>query len=428
MSDRPDAEPAPQILTNAQRRSLLRRGLASALRAGGYKDIAAAEVPTTQPSSDWLVSAFVLMLFWGSVIGVPDALDGPTWAWPLAMAGVLLTIGAASNYASGGAAAVLLVIGWLITGWLQITDGGHWVITHAGPVSVLIIVALLTRQIDIRSVRDIAVAVAAIPRAAPLIAPLVLVVLLLPSLSEDVWKVADALSTSRLVALSVLTIGLLLVLVARQLRAELGQVLVSRATSLSEQPGRVDFTRSMLRTRLRDDPFELVHAEAGTLIIDAWPVDGSQYTPLLATTTGPRLTRPLLARLAVCVGFIAVTVTLYLYALIATIVRPDVVADWTGERVAIHKLNLFDIVVSLPAGPYFAVTALLASLAVATFLAFALIEERFSIALGDALLRLPADQLLALALPYLHLQEERIVDGDPLPEEFDIGAASNDDT
>lgn len=428
MSDSLDPEPVPQVLTEAQRRSLLRRCLASALRAGGYGDVAAAEVNTTQRSSNWLLSAFVLMLVWGLSAGVLDVLDGSAWTWPVAIVGVVVAIAFVAHHASGGSAATLLLIGWLATGWLQITGDGHWIVTHAGPAGCLLVVALLTRQIDVRSVRDVAVAVAAIPRAAPLIAPLVLVVLLLPSLSEDVWKVADVLSMSRLLTLSVLTVGLLFVLVVRQLRAELPQVLVSRATALAAQPGRVELTRLMLRARLRDDSFELVHAEAGTFVVDAWPVDGAQYTPLLAATAGPRLTRPLLGRLAVCVGFIAVAVTLYLYALVSTIVRPDVVAGWTGDTVPVYELDLLGIAMSLPTGPYLAITSLLACLAVATFLAFTLIEERFSIALGDALLRLPADRLLALALPYLHLQEERVVDGDPLPEDFDIGAWPSGDS
>lgn len=424
MSDSSDLEPVPEVLTDAQRRSLLRRGLASALRAGGYGDVTAAEVHTTQPSWDWLVSAFVLMLFWGFSVGVADLLDGSTWTWPAVIGGIVVTLAIVANRFSGGLAATLLLVGWLATGWLQISEDGHWIITHAVPSGGLLVVALLTRQIDVRGVRDIAVAVAAIPRAAPLIAPLVLVVLLLPSLSEDVWKVADGLSTSRLVTLSMLTVGLLFALVVRQLRSELPQVLVSRATSLATHPGRVELTRSMLRARLRDDPFQLVHTAAGTFVLDAWPVDAAQYTPLLAATAAPKLIRPLLGRLAMCVGFIAVAVTLYLYALIGTIVRPDVVAGWTGAIVSIQQIDLFGMAMSLPTGPYIAITGLLACLAVATFLAFALIEERFSIAIGDALLRLPADRLLALALPYLHLQEERIVEGDPLPDDFDIGAQS----
>ncbi len=74
---------------------------------------------------------------------------------------------------------------------------------------------------------------------------------------------------------------------------------------------------------------------------------------------------------------------------------------------------------------YLAITTLLACLAVATFLAFTLIEERFSIALGDALLRLPTDRLLALALPYLHLQEDCIVNGDPLPDDSGVGVTTD---
>ncbi len=350
ISDGPELETPPVVLTDAQRRSLLRRGLASALRAGGY--VADAEVATTQASSDWLMSTFVLVLLGGLGMGIADVLNGPWWTWPTAVAVTFLVIGLISARVSGGLAAAVLFAGWLATGWLQLDDHAHWGFTHAGPAGALFVVALATRQVDVRSARDVAVAVAAIPRAAPLIAPLVLIVLVLPSLSEDVWKVVDALSASRLAGLAVLTVGLLFALVVRQLRAELPQVLVSRTSALSQQPGRVELTRSMLRARLSKDPFEFVHSAAGTFVADAWPTNGAQYAPLLAATAGKRLTRPLLARLALCMGFIAVSVTIYLYVLIGVVVSPDVVTEWTGDTVPIRELELLGIAVQLPGGAY----------------------------------------------------------------------------
>ena len=72
-------------------------------------------------------------------------------------------------------------------------------------------------------------------------------------------------------------------------------------------------------------------------------------------------------------------------------------------------------------GGYFRLVAMLGILATAIFLAFALLEERFSTALGDALLRLPADRLLALALPYLALREERLTTLDDELDDWDPG-------
>ena len=413
-------EPAPVVLNDAQRRSVLRRCLASALRAGGYVELAAGEVPTTQPSSERMSIAAGLVVFLGLSLGVADVLSGPWWSWPLVAAGVLMLIRGISSW-SDSLAATVVFVGWPLTLWLQIDTGGHWGITHAIPGGGLLLIGLVTRQVDVRSARDVAVAVAAIPKAAPLIAPLVLVVLIMPSLSEDIWRVADALDATRLAGLIVITVGLLFVLVDRQLRVELPQVLVARATALVAASTRVDETRGALRSRLRGETFELVSTEADAFMADAWPADGAQYAELIAASSHRKLTGPLRARLVICVLFISAAVSVYLYALVSVIVDPRVVAGWTDGRVPERTVELLGLAVELPGGPYLAMTALLACLAVATFLAFVLMEERFSVVLGDALLRLPADRLLALALPFLHLSEERIVHGDPLPEDFDVG-------
>lgn len=420
MDAKDDLEPAPSVLTDAQRRSILRRCLASALRAGGYDELASGEVPTTQPSSDRMGTVTGLVVFLGLWLGVADLLNGPWWSWPLAAAGVLTVFRVISSR-SDSLAAMVALVGWPLTLWLQIQTDGHWLLTHAIPGGGLLVLGLVTRQVDIRSARDVAVAVAAIPKAAPLIAPLVLVVLVLPSLSEDVWKVADELDTTRLAVLSVITVGLLFVLVNHQLRAELPQVLVARATALVAASTRIEETRDVLRSRLRGETLELASTEADAFIADAWPTDGAQYAEFIAANSHRKLTRPLLARLGVCVLFVAAAVSVYLYALVSVIVDPAVVAGWIDEPVPQRTVDVLGLAVDLPGSSYLAMTGLLGCLAVATFLAFVLIEERFSVAFGDALLRLPADRLLALALPFLHLTEERIVGGDPLPDDFDVG-------
>lgn len=413
------------MLTAAQRRSVLRRCLASALRASGYGEVGAGEVPTTQPSSEKLLTAIPLVVVLSIWLAVADIVGGPWWSWPLfAVAVVLILVVLAARL--GGLAAFAIFGGWALTLAAQVAVDGHWQLTHALPLAVVLGFALLTRQIDVRNARDVALAVAAIPKAAPLVAPLVLVVLVLPSLTKDVWDVAAALNAGRLGALTIITSGLLFVLVVRQLRAELPQVLVARTAAVVDSPTRAADTREALRFRLRSQTFALAAAESDQFVTDVWPTDGAQYAEFIAASAHRRITEPLLARLALCVLFVAAAVSVYLYAIVSLVVDRTIVEQWTGERVPIATLDLPGLVVTLPGGPYLAISALLTCLAVATFLAFVLTEERFSVALGDALLRLPVDRLLALALPFLHLSEERIIEGDPLPDAFDVGNFGDD--
>jgi hypothetical protein len=62
-------------------------------------------------------------------------------------------------------------------------------------------------------------------------------------------------------------------------------------------------------------------------------------------------------------------------------------------------------------GPFLSLAALMGLAATATFLSFALIEDRFAKALAGALLQDPTDRFLVLALPYVSLWEKLIVEG-----------------
>jgi hypothetical protein len=78
-------------------------------------------------------------------------------------------------------------------------------------------VAMLTRSGDVRSARDVGVVAAAVARSAPLLAPLALVVLVLPALTADPWRVAAQPDVYDVAVLLLLTVVPLYALVARQL-------------------------------------------------------------------------------------------------------------------------------------------------------------------------------------------------------------------
>ncbi|MGZ4326237.1 MAG: hypothetical protein ACXVHB_32710 [Solirubrobacteraceae bacterium] len=293
----------------------------------------------------------------------------------------------------------------------QLNDHGHVWLTHVIPAVLVVAVALVTRSVNVRSAREVGVAAAAVVRSAPLLAPLVLVVLVLPALSADLWQAAADIDASDVGVLVVVTVLPVLLFVMRQLVSELPAVLESRALALAADPERDDLTRALLRERLSPQAFETIDFAAAGHMASAWPANPPEYAPLIAAAEEDALRWPLRARLALCVVVVAAALTAYLYVVLATMIDPAVARAWSHEDVPIGHLHAAGITLWLPGGIYFRLVGLLGVLATATFLAFSLLEGRFSTALGDVLLRLPADRLLALALPYLALREERLAAG-----------------
>jgi len=68
------------------------------------------------------------------------------------------------------------------------------------------------------------------------------------------------------------------------------------------------------------------------------------------------------------------------------------------------KVSIAGIDVMLPVGPYLTVSALLAVITTAVFLAFALTEDRYSTALDDALVHEPARYWVLLGSAYQEIR------------------------
>jgi hypothetical protein len=78
-------------------------------------------------------------------------------------------------------------------------------------------------------------------------------------------------------------------------------------------------------------------------------------------------------------------------------------AGWVGHPITTETVGLAGVDVVVPIGPYVSVAVLLALVATAAFLAFALTEDRYSTALSDLVLRQPAEACLRLSVPYVAL-------------------------
>jgi hypothetical protein len=233
----------------------------------------------------------------------------------------------------------------------------------------------------------------------------VLIAIILPALTADVWQLAAQIHVSNLVGAALLSVGVLLLLVGRQLRHELEPAMSARCRALTGRASAPEEARDALTSNLDSEAARPIQEIPTDTVAGAWPVAGEEYAPYLAAAEGKALRRPLWPRLVVTVGIVAGILFAYVYALVAATVPTDVAAEWTASNPTTTRVNLLGVGVSLPCGPYLEMATLLGILATAIFLAFALTEERIAAAVTEALLREPIDRFLLLALPYVALLE-----------------------
>jgi hypothetical protein len=322
---------------------------------------------------------------------------------------------------------LIMTVAWLVAGVLEATRGRFDVMVFAYlvPVFALVIYAIATRALRVRDAQDVALAAAGVIRAAPLIAPVVLLVLFLPALSADVWEVADSLDLTSLLATGLLSVGLLLVVVRVQIGNQIERILYQRSKQLSDDAGRAEMTRDQARGALPDDGLAMLDGIDDDGLDASWPSAGEEYAPFLSAAEGSVLQAPLTARLLLTVSAVGLLLSLYIYLLCSTVVSADVASQWTGGTIPSTEVSVAGLSVIFHGGPFLQLSAMLGIAATATFLSFALVEDRFATALTDALLRDPADRFLTLALPYVQLRETSV--GEAVSGGFDQPSSSDDD-
>jgi hypothetical protein len=406
---------------------MLRRALASALRAGRHTQLVTADSPTTERQPPEIGATLgALLLLWCASATVADRAGLAWYWWPPAITAVVTVFLIVAWILPEVPLGVLLVAVFFGGAAIEIDQDGNLWLTYGVPIVLVLLIALMTRTINVRSARDLAVAAAAFVRSAPLLAPLALVVLVLPALSADLWQAAGQLGSGDLLMLVSVTAVPLFAIVGVELNNQLPSVLKHGAERLARTDDRAELTLRLLHERLADEPYKLIEFACSGQVATSWPhANAAEYAPLIAASEGDALKRSLWGRLGLCVIVVAVSLTAYLYVILATVIDPHVAHAWAHEDIPTWDFRLFGSDVFVPGGVYLQVVALLGALATATFLAFALLEDRFSTALADALLRLPADRLLALAVPYLALREERVEsDSDDL-DDWDPGSVNS---
>jgi hypothetical protein len=388
---------------------LLRGFVAGALRRRGYSSLVLDEsIPWTDTEKNHLPGLMAFAFLWSTGVSAAIAAGAPWYLGWLGILGVLALVGLAGK-AFGDAAAVGVVVLaiWLAVAAIEVI-GAEWLllaIAFGLPLTVVVIYATTKRLLPMRDAQDVALALGGAIKSAPLVIPLVLIVLFLPALSADVWQLGERLSAESLLIVGLLSVGILLVVVRLQLGGQIERMLHQRAAVLSDAADRAEMTRDQAMLAVPEDGAALLGEMDDPGIEDAWPAAGEEYAPYLNAVGGSVLQKPLTGYLAITVVAIGVLLSLYVYLLCSAVVPRDLAAEWSGVHVPQTQLAVAGVSITLKGGPFIKLAALLGIAATATYLSFALVEERFATALTDSLLRDPTDRFLVLALPYINLRE-----------------------
>jgi hypothetical protein len=248
----------------------------------------------------------------------------------------------------------------------------------------------------------------AFTRHIPFFIPLALLLVLLPLLTEDPWRLAAAAGNRIAILAAIAATPLVLLIVVRIVRLDLGEVLESAVDGAVEQA--LDLRATVREIdKSRDTSRELpLDPEATSSILSAAYTDGKagdrmgEITVMMYRRYRWIALRHFL-RLLVAV---AVSIFIFIYSLAWAAMPPSLAAEWSKMEIRFQEVDIFGGVIELPLGPYLVVSILLAAIACVGFLGFATTEDRYSEALWNAVAIRPARELFILGIPYLALREQ----------------------
>gem|GEM_PF-6324518 len=398
------------MLDQDQRSALLRVSLAQLLRTERYGDLCAHEPEPEDSNRATQIGLLAWFLYvWTATALIARQVEPSGAGWPLLIVAVSVAVFIVFTLARGIAIAVI-TMAWPISALIFTLTGssGHFLWwTYGAPIALAAIPWLL-RGLRLGTARDLASNVAMIVRSAPLLGPVALVVLFVPLFSAEIWEVARDLDSIDWVALYVVTVGVMGVLVAFTLYREIEAVVRASARRLEGAADPLALLVAEAR-RVQKDNADVVEQLARDTVLAAFAKNRPQeYAPYIAATVRRSLGVSLLPRLLISVSAATLILTVYFYALAAVLFERSQIEAWTRDAIPVEAIHALGMHVTLPTGVYLQVAALLGVAATAVYLSMVLTEDRFSQAVADALLHRPTDRCLALAVPYVWLDERAI--------------------
>lgn len=390
--------------------------LQNALANLGYDRIAGPDATPRKKRAIPGAIEFVLFTFWASAAAVIGFLGLPWWLMPLAIIVVIMAFGGIVSVQNER------YLGFGVGGLLGLTAlGFFYAITenetvlmfgYVIPAGIALVAAIIIRRVLV-SVRDVAMSMGGVSGGVPLVAPLVLIFLFFPLISQETWQVAEWTNVARLAVLTVLSVGAMYVLVLRKLRSELDPVAERRIVELTAADDRILQTKRSVAASLgkKDDQTAALNTVRDDVLQSCWPDSAMDLVPLLAEVERDALLKPLKYRMAATTIAVFVLISIYVYLVAIVAVPIDLAETWSESN--IQKVAVFGEV--LPVDVYFRVAFLMGIVGTAGFLAFVVIEDRFAAAMTTALLRRPLDRFLSLAIPLIHLRDRSLGAADVQP-------------
>jgi hypothetical protein len=323
------------------------------------------------------------------------------WWIAVVTAIALIALPIRGNRSDAAMTAVVLsfIVLWLLTAAWQLAEAGIGGVAISHGLILMLLAALAFFRLDF----------SALVRSLPLLAPLSLLVLLIPLLTAEVWEAASALTPGNVTLLVILLILPVLLILYVRLRGLVFQAYGETSHLLADDP-----TAELLSQRVRK---ATSREDAEWMMQVILPVVRARVTaertPELAATVAIRLAgrlkRTLARRLVPTVAILGVAASAYMYLVASAAIPRSAAERWTGEDIPTRQVDLL-WEISVPGGAYLKVAVFLGVAATAIFLALVITDQGYSVSLTDALLHQPAYRSLVLGVPYLVLLDPGQVD------------------
>jgi hypothetical protein len=306
---------------------------------------------------------------------------------------VLLALFAAATKRFGVAASFIVVL-WIAAGVQSFVVAGlaGLFVTNILPFALLALAVWTWRVLVLAS-------------AVPFLLPVALVVVFLPLLTQDLWILGDEIGIQLLSVAAVALAPPLLFLALRYRRIDVRAQLLSALEGL-ETAGA---TKDELLAAIKSAPREVAEQPPS----DNWmwgqlrgAFEGSGVGKELieiADQIRGSFRRQCIYRLFRLAAGAATLSGVFVYLLAWAAIPVSTSARWIGHPVDMTEVSFASISFELPIAPYLSVAALLAVVATAALVAFALTEDQYSEALGEVLVSRPAKRCVLLGLAFRSL-------------------------
>jgi hypothetical protein len=383
------------FMAQANRAQYLRVSLAQALRKEHFGRLCKDE------PSDWTHLSSILSqgMTWSMVLALVVWLlvrvELTLWQAIGVVGGFLLLLALfAAATKRFGVAASFIVLLWVGTGVQSLVVAGlvGLLVTNILPFAVVALAVWTWRVLVLAS-------------AVPLLLPVALVVVFLPLLTQDLWILGDEIGIQLVSVAAVALAPPLLFLALRYRRTEV-EAQFSTALQRLVVSGAI---RDELLVAIKSAPRETVEEPPS----DDWmwgqlkgayegPNRAEELTLIANQIRGP-FRRQCIYRLFRLAAGAATLSGVFVFVLAWAAIPVSTSARWIGHSVDMTTVSFASISFELPVAPYVSVAALLAVVATAALVAFALTEDQYSEALGEVLVSRPAERCVLLGLAFRSL-------------------------